>query len=592
MTGNTTTRRKIRERDLDEKLPARSHEYFHRFHFRLQWGLLIAFLAPLAIVAFYFGFQLDSTHKKSVKLHLLALAESLSNTIDLFLEERAVNIFSLFHSRDFSVQPKTEDMEQRLQSLRHASDAFVDVGFFNAQGVQIGYAGPYPHLEGRDYSGEQWFSQLIGGTRDFSVSDVYLGFRERPHFSIAVQQRIDRETYVVRATLDPRNFYLFLQDISREEGIDAALINEQGLFQAVNPQTGKLLGKSEFVPTTEDDGRARETVVNGEGVVLACVFLKETPWSLIVKQPLTLAYAESRRGRYVLIAVALLIVVVIVILIRMTTNRLLLRAEATARSREELQSELLHAAKLASVGELAAGVAHEINNPLAIIGATSGVLRDMMDPELSLKWSAEAATEELDTIDAAVMRGRGITSQLMNFSRKNTPQLDSCNLNEILDGVLEGFIEHELSVSGVQLVRDYEARLPEVLVDPDQCRQVFLNLINNAADAIEGKNGTITLSTRGDGDNVRVTVVDNGKGIEPQNIERVFLPFFSTKEVGKGTGLGLSVSLGIVESMGGSMEVQSAVDVGSAFTVIMPVPGTEAMTEARTEALTDEESTR
>jgi two-component system NtrC family sensor kinase len=237
-------------------------------------------------------------------------------------------------------------------------------------------------------------------------------------------------------------------------------------------------------------------------------------------------------------------------------------------------------------------VAHEINNPLAIIGATSGVLRDMMDPELSLKWSAEAATEELDTIDAAVMRGRGITSQLMNFSRKNTPQLDSCNLNEILDGVLEGFIEHELSVSGVQLVRDYEARLPEVLVDPDQCRQVFLNLINNAADAIEGKNGTITLSTRGDGDNVRVTVVDNGKGIEPQNIERVFLPFFSTKEVGKGTGLGLSVSLGIVESMGGSMEVQSAVDVGSAFTVIMPVPGTEAMTEARTEALTDEESTR
>ena len=133
-----------------------------------------------------------------------------------------------------------------------------------------------------------------------------------------------------------------------------------------------------------------------------------------------------------------------------------------------------------------------------------------------------------------------------------------------------GLKEQEFTVSNIRLVRDYATDLPEVLLDPDQIRQVFLNLINNAQDAMEGP-GTITLKTARADHSVRATVADTGKGMTTEEMEKAFFPFFTTKEVGKGTGLGLSVSLSIVEAMGGRIEVQSLPGAGSSFTVVFPI---------------------
>ncbi|MFO7459304.1 MAG: ATP-binding protein, partial [Desulfatiglandales bacterium] len=121
------------------------------------------------------------------------------------------------------------------------------------------------------------------------------------------------------------------------------------------------------------------------------------------------------------------------------------------------------------------------------------------------------------------------------------------------------------------LVRDYDPSVPQLLLDPDLIRQVFLNLVNNASDAVE-EGDTITLSTRLDGDVVRATVADTGEGMDPETLEKIFMPFYSSKEVGKGTGLGLPIALNIVEGMGGRMEVRSAPGQGSAFTVVLLVP--------------------
>ena len=145
-----------------------------------------------------------------------------------------------------------------------------------------------------------------------------------------------------------------------------------------------------------------------------------------------------------------------------------------------------------------------------------------------------------------------------------------CDLNRILEDVVGGLKEQEFSVSNIQLIRDYGEDLPELLLDSDQMRQVFLNLINNAQDAMEGP-GTITLHTeRVDGE-VRITVSDTGKGMTTEQMEKIFFPFYTTKEVGKGTGLGLSVSLSIVEAMGGRIEVQSLPGAGTSFTVVLPI---------------------
>jgi two-component system NtrC family sensor kinase len=256
------------------------------------------------------------------------------------------------------------------------------------------------------------------------------------------------------------------------------------------------------------------------------------------------------------------------------TDRLVKRAQSAVLAKEELQSQLVHASKLASVGELAAGIAHEINNPLAIIGATTGVIRDLFNPEFNLKWTPETILEELGNIDTAVFKARGITQTLLKFSRKTPPRLVPSNVNKLLEQVVGGLKEREFAVSDIDVVRDYDPDLPDVLLDPDQISQVFLNLINNAGDAIESP-GAITLATRHNDGSVRVTVSDTGAGMSQEIMQRIFLPFFTTKDVGKGTGLGLSVSSSIVESMGGRIEVQSMPGAGSSFTVILPISESE-----------------
>jgi two-component system NtrC family sensor kinase len=540
----------------------------------MKLGFLAAFLIPPIAISAYFHFQFNSTLEESGKLHLISLAESQKNTTDLFLQERVVNIYSLFHSAEFDVHPSQEVMDRYLQTLRQTSDAFIDVGFCDSQGAQIGYAGPFTYLHGKDYSDEDWFVAVMEQGRNYYISNIYLGFRNTPHFTIAVKQLIDAKPYVMRATLDPDKFYIFLRTISRGKGVDSALINNEGQYQVVDPDRGQLLGKSQYLPPSSDELGVEETELNGQSVLVAYVWLKETPWVLMVRQPLSVAYAPMFRARKGLIASTTVVMAVVGVLIWMITDRLVKRARAAVLAKEELHSQLVHASKLASVGELAAGIAHEINNPLATIGATTGVIRDLFTPEFNLQWTPETVLEELANIDAAVFKARGITQTLLKFSRKNPRRLVLRNVNDLLEQVVGGLKEREFEVSNITVVRDYDPNLPEIMLDPDQIGQVLLNLINNAGDAINGT-GTITLATRYDDGFVRVTVRDNGVGMPSEVMEKMFLPFFTTKDVGKGTGLGLSVSSSIVESMGGRIEAQSMPGAGSSFTVLLPITGSE-----------------
>nr|WP_232508156.1 ATP-binding protein [Desulfobacula toluolica] len=251
-------------------------------------------------------------------------------------------------------------------------------------------------------------------------------------------------------------------------------------------------------------------------------------------------------------------------------SRLITHAQGAAEKSDELRHQLFHASKLASVGELATGVAHEINNPLAIIVATSGVIRDMLNPEFNLNPSPEEIVKEIDTIDSAAFRARTITKQLLAFGRKNEPKLIPCNVNHILDDIMSGLKEREFKVADIEIIREYDPGLPEIMLDHDQIRQVFFNLINNAGDAICGP-GKITITTIRSDEDIHITIKDTGKGMSPRQLGEIFNPFFTTKEVGKGTGLGLSVSLNIVESLGGTIDVQSLEGAGSSFTVSFPI---------------------
>jgi signal transduction histidine kinase len=153
--------------------------------------------------------------------------------------------------------------------------------------------------------------------------------------------------------------------------------------------------------------------------------------------------------------------------------------------------------------------------------------------------------------------------------RQSEVKMHPHNIHDLLDEILSGFLEREFTVSNIQVVRQYCEDMPAITTDGNQFRQVVLNIINNARDAIIPP-GTITLATRCENSEVCVVISDTGKGIAPGQMDKIFLPFYTTKEVGHGTGLGLSVSYGIIRNLGGTIEVESTPEIGSTFTIRLP----------------------
>lgn len=548
----------------------RIRHHFRQLQNRLVLGLLLGFLLPNALLSAYFHFQFTHTLKNSALLNLEAVAENQKNTLDLYLQERVINLFNLFHSRDFSLQPSQEAMKGYLKSLKRFHDGFIDVGFFNARGIQIGYAGPHPQLRGRNYNDQPWFQELGEGNLNYLVTDIYTGLRNIPHFTIAVRQVIDGTPYIMRATLDPDKLYIFLRAISHGKEVETTLINAQGQYQVVDPGHSPFPSSSSYVPPTSPAAGVEEIRLDERPTLIAYAWLQETPWALLVMQPAAVAQSGMYRARLILTTTLAAVSLLVSLIIFITIRKVVADARKMAEKGHQLQEMLAHASKLASIGELAAGVAHEINNPLAIIMATSGVIRDMLTPEFELDHSPEAICKELSTIDTAANRAKGITKRLQEMGKTRLPQTTLCDINALIEEVLNRLKRVEFKGKHLEVVTSFSAELPQILTEPEPLRQVVGNILVNAADAIDDT-GTITVSTAMRDWMVSITIADTGRGIPSENLQRIFNPFFTTKGSGRSTGLGLSIAASIVKYMGGTIKVNSIPGSGSSFTVLLPV---------------------
>jgi two-component system NtrC family sensor kinase len=240
---------------------------------------------------------------------------------------------------------------------------------------------------------------------------------------------------------------------------------------------------------------------------------------------------------------------------------------------DNLNRQLLQAGKMASIGELSAGVAHEINNPMAIILTERQILLDYMEqsPEIGESFK-EYVRNSLNQIDKQVHRCRDITQSLLKFSRRTKSVIETVNINRFLEEIIE-LMEREARADGIKFVTSFDQNLPPILSDPSQLQQMFLNIINNAIDAHEGKEfGTITIKSESvDSEEIlKIVISDTGSGVEEEDLGKIFDPFFTTKPVGKGTGLGLSICYSIVEQMGGSITVNSETGKGTEFIISIP----------------------
>ncbi len=241
-------------------------------------------------------------------------------------------------------------------------------------------------------------------------------------------------------------------------------------------------------------------------------------------------------------------------------GRLIIFDDVTDRA--ELEQRLVQADKLSSIGLLAAGVAHEVNTPLAVISTYAQMLAKQVaeDSQKSLI---------LDKIAKQTFRASEIVNSLLNFSRTSTTSFGEVSLNRVIQETLS-LLEHQLQKAGIQLKTDFEAALPAVQGNAGKLQQVFLNLFLNARDAMSG-GGTLEVRTWSEGAGVRAEVLDSGHGIAPEHIHRIYDPFFTTKAARKGTGLGLSVTYGIIQEHGGSIEVSNRRTGGASFRLELPL---------------------
>ncbi len=530
-------------------------------------GLAVA-LIPLYLVGAAIYVYFASSQEQSHRAQLQNLAVNRSNAVQLFLAERTAMLEALAHTAPLDTLVRPGELHNVLTILNKRQQTFVDLGIIGADGHHLAYEGPY-RLEDRNYGGEPWFEETM--VRGVDISDVFLGFRRVPHFVIAVRRDDRPQPWILRATIDSEVFTRLVR--SGQVGLtgDAYIVNRDGHYQTPPRFGGDILGQLPFSTTIAPPGVnvvSREAA-SGRRVLTAFAWMPTKDWLLVIDRDPRESMGPLQQALkielFALLTASLLVGGAVVF----HTRQLVGRLAAEDRNRVATEAQLAHSARLVSLGRMAAGVAHEINNPLAAIGELAGLMEDLIDDEFLERVPHGALfRDNVRKIQLHIDRTRGITHRMLGFARRMEPHQDTFNANDLANEALS-FIELEASFRGVELVRELETDLPMIKSDRAQLQQVFLNLLNNALDAVPD-GGRIKIASRATHDAVEVSIQDNGCGIDKEIQDRIFDPFFTTKAPGEGSGLGLSICHTIMKGLGGALTFDSEPGKGTIFRVRLP----------------------
>jgi two-component system NtrC family sensor kinase len=561
-----------------EVLRERQKHYYARFFRRFAFLIIVCFLIPLLFVGWGINFYYTRFAKERMTNSFHAQVENHRKIIELFLKQRSSKLQLIAHTHSKEYLGEVSNLASVFEMINLESSSFSDLGLIDGYGRHLAYIGPYDLMD-KNYSEAFWFKQVM--EKGLYVSDMFMGFRKIPHFIMAVTRQEKGERWILRATIDTEVFRSLVENVRIGKTGEVYLLNRQGVFQTSPRFRGKIMERAPFSPEPVHEG-TRIRILEG-GIdeqkqriprrIVAQTWLTEPCWMLVVTQDYSEAFSEVNHANHATLIFLFLSAIAILIITVIITKHMIEVIKRRDVEADQLNRQLMQAGKLASVGELSAGVAHEINNPLAIILTERQILLDLMGQTPTLDGDfREALLESLSQIDVQVQRCKRITQNLLRFSRRTTSVIETVDLNEFVREVIE-LMEREAKTSGIKFIPDLEEGLPPILTDPSQLQQVFLNMINNAIDAHEGKSyGSIHISTRSDDHarGVQVVFADTGSGISDENREKIFDPFFTTKPVGRGTGLGLSICYSIIKRLGGDIAVQSEVGKGTVFTLFLP----------------------
>ncbi|MBC2717846.1 MAG: GHKL domain-containing protein [Desulfobacteraceae bacterium] len=553
-------------------------EKFSRIRRIILTRVLLAPFIILMIVCSTLVYYFATNLFDRVESELIRVADDHRYLIEQFFSERTEDLQFIAGANHFKSIHRQDRLADIFQVLQSTSPAFLDLGVFDKKGNHIAYEGPY-RLEGKNYSQAEWFKAVC--EKSVYISDVFLGYRNTPHFIIAVKKVEDGESWYLRATIDTQFFNNLVENIRVGKTGEAYLINKDGVLQTRKRSGGSLMDiDPDFLQYQSDHHRIMSFTARdhqGGKCLYATGRLNKTGWFLVVRQDFSDAATPLIRA--VLVAIGLVFIggAVVVLIAFFLASGLANRLTLADAEKREMGSQLIMAGKLAEVGEMSAGMAHEINNPLQVMTSEITMINDLFEDcrtgEPMDKETLALMAESVDQIGLQINRCSNITQGLLKFARKTDPVVRKVVPREMI-GEIVAMVEHQAHIEGITIHQEVDPDLPEIESDPAQLQQVFLNLLNNAIFAVKDRDdGEIRITSELDDEFVLLAVADNGCGIDPDQLKKIFVPFFTTKPVGKGTGLGLSTCYGIIEHLGGNITVTSELNVGTVFTVQLPISG-------------------
>jgi two-component system NtrC family sensor kinase len=588
--------------------------YYADFKLKIALRIVIVSLAPLLLVAGIILYQFHVYSNKMVHAHLDELVLRHRQKIDDFLKQKLSDISYLSKSYEISQLKEKPFLQQKLRALQtDYSYVFVDLGIIDDNGRQVSYAGPFD-LDQADYSNSEWFQEAI--LRQTYISNVFLGLRGQPHFIVAVKREWQGRTWLVRATIDFVAFNTLVEDFTMGKTGTAFILNRQGEFQTRPPKgtlqltlqqymnlfkmgeshRGSSSGENLKKPSVPGENELFQIAMEHERQIdrfsvkpphkfttfsvekqgdntrflVIAAFLKNDDWLLIFQQEKKDAFAKLYETQLIAVFITFAGALLIIFVAFLISGQLVKRIARLDSEKEVMNQQIVETGKLASIGELAAGIAHEINNPVAIMVEEAGWIQDLLSEGIDKADNFEEFKRALDQIQTQGHRCKGITHKLLSFARKTDSRVETLQLNEFVNEVVD-LLSQKFKYANIDVDVQLNPGLPAIQASATEIQQVLMNILQNAVYAMEKTGGKITILTEADEQNISVSITDNGPGIPPDNMARIFDPFFTTRPVGKGTGLGLSICYGIINKMGGRIDVQSRLDEGTTFTIVLPL---------------------
>jgi len=565
--------KKLKPDFLDHKDVA-AGPYRHHFDFLRIWKRAILVTATVALVPLIIwalsGYRLTmETIESELVMRTSQLISNSWRSVSLFLTERRSVLDFIAHDHSLETLEDPARLAEVLENLNKRFGGFIDLGVIDSSGKQVSHAGSH-QMEGLDFNQQHWFREVLN--RGVYISELVTGPRNEPHVDFAVKRELaDGSFFVLHAVLKPEQITESIAQIDLPPKADLFIINHEGVLQTPSRYYGPVFNKiSMAIPEYSPKARVFESINDKKDrIVIGCAQIPNTPYILMLIQEQSERIQPWYKTTWAFTGILAASIIMILLVTLGVATHLVNQLHEADQERVDTLHQVEYANKMVSLGRLASGVAHEINNPLAIINEKAGHIKDIFT--LTETYAKDPKLIDLvESVISTVQRCAKVTRDLLNFTRHLNLSIQSIDLKEIIDEV-QSVLAKEAELRSITVGRSVAQDIPPFESDRGKLEQVFFNLFNSAIGAMNDGGHLEITATRKNEDYISVAFTDNGRGIPESDLKHIFEPFYYAKTGHSGTGLGLAVTYALVQEIGGTISVQSRPGQETVFDISIPL---------------------